>query len=546
MTSRWATWTRGVYEDKRGFSSFLSEQQTPAEMAKSMGLQSDGSGGYTDESGNVVARTVNNELVFYDPMGGAISAQSDGAQLTQARPSWKDPVTGEITVPPGAPESPEEIAAIPAPVPALAPAGYSAFMNKKKKDMYDAQGSVEQDILDTTQQEIDPQLGMPDSEGMREENEPEVPNFKGMVSKMKPQQPVDTAPKVAVAKNIKDNNIAASPADKKKVDTFDPEQRKKDLHSALDRMITPSTLAKGAGANDLSTEDIKSLQNYIKNGSAVQRTPLNPGELDEAIGYLKGTHKEHWNKLQNRMKGKGDPPSEMKKVARAKEILGSYLEYMGKSSVTGKDVPFSESELDHIMSLDNGGVDGTDNWAWMEKRFNQVKNKLDDDALLAKLDKMMAVDPNDKRIAQAEKALKNRFRGDWKEYFGNEGWDKITQGDIRGQAGDTGMQFLKGLAEASGTPYYKDRGVTRDSGRAGGGTSLNIDELKDRLIDALGIPSQDQLNMFDDSIVEVLQNLEDARSDLASDKKTRQAEKRAEKKAARALTLEEFFARIEK
>ena len=132
MTSRWATWTRGVYEDKRGFSSFLPEQQSPAEMAKSMGLQSDGSGGYTDESGNVVARTVNNELVFYDPMGGAISAQSDGAQLTQAQPSWKDPVTGEITVPPGAPESPEEISAIPAPVPALAPAGYSAFMNKKK------------------------------------------------------------------------------------------------------------------------------------------------------------------------------------------------------------------------------------------------------------------------------------------------------------------------------------------------------------------------------------------------------------------------------
>jgi hypothetical protein len=83
-------------------------------MAQRMGLQSDGSGGYIDpNTGEVVARTVNNELVFYDPMGGAISAQSDGAQLTQAQPSWRDPVTGELTVPPGQPESPEEIAAIP-------------------------------------------------------------------------------------------------------------------------------------------------------------------------------------------------------------------------------------------------------------------------------------------------------------------------------------------------------------------------------------------------------------------------------------------------
>ncbi len=544
MTSRWATWTRGVYEDQKGFSSFLSEQQTPAEMARSMGLQSDGSGGYTDESGNVVARTVNNELVFYDPMGGAISAQSDGAQLTQAQPSWRDPVTGEIVVPPGQPESPEEIKAIPDPVPALAPAGYSAFMNKKKKDMYAAQGSVEQDILDTTQQEIDPRLGFPDPTGMREENEAEVPTFKGMVSKMKTQKPVDTAPKVAVAKNIKDGNIAATPKAKKEVQMFDPEQRKKDLHSALDRMVTPSTLPRGAGANDLSNDDIKVLQNYIKNGSVAKRTPLNPGELDEAIGYLKGSHKEHWNKLQNRMKAKGDTPKEMKNVARARRILESYLEYMGKSAVTGQDVPFSESELDHIMSLDNGGVDDGENWAWMEKRFNQVKNKLDDDALLAKLQRMAEADPADARIQQAEKALKNRFRGDWKEYFGNEGWDKITQGDIRGATGATGMQFLKGLAEASGTPYYKDRGVTRDSGRAGGGTSLGVEELQDRLIEALGIPSQDQLDMFDDSIVEVLQNLENARADLKDEKMARTREKRAEKKAARALTLEEFFARI--
>ena len=144
-------------------SGFIAEQQSPAEMAKSMGLQSDGSGGYVDpESGQVVARTVNNELVFYDPMGGAISAQSDGAALTQAQPSWKDPVTGEITVPPGQAESPEEIAAIPDVVPAQAPASYNAFMTKKKKDMYASQEppQQEEEAPQEEEPEMQPEMGM--------------------------------------------------------------------------------------------------------------------------------------------------------------------------------------------------------------------------------------------------------------------------------------------------------------------------------------------------------------------------------------------------
>ena len=149
MTSRWHNWSRGIYEDQKSFSSFISEQESPEDMAKRMGLQSDGSGGYIDPStGQVVARTVNNELVFYDPQGGSISAQSGGAQLTQSQPSWVDPVTKQLTVPPGQPESPEEVAAIPPPVPAQAPAGYSVFMNKAKKDAYAAQEQMPIDPLE--------------------------------------------------------------------------------------------------------------------------------------------------------------------------------------------------------------------------------------------------------------------------------------------------------------------------------------------------------------------------------------------------------------
>ena len=112
--SRWVHWSRGTEEKGRSFGSFLAEQPVntgnpsaamgPAERARSLGLQSNGKGGYIDpNTGQVVARTVNNELVFYDSnraTGGAISDGDGGAALTQAQPSWADPLTGMLTTPP--------------------------------------------------------------------------------------------------------------------------------------------------------------------------------------------------------------------------------------------------------------------------------------------------------------------------------------------------------------------------------------------------------------------------------------------------------------
>lgn len=109
---------------------------SPGERARQLGLQSDGHGSYLDpETGEVVARTVNGELVFYDQSrasGGAIADGSGGEQLTQHAPSWVDPDTGVLIVPPAKPESPEEIAAVPDPIPSTEPYGFSAFIHKQK------------------------------------------------------------------------------------------------------------------------------------------------------------------------------------------------------------------------------------------------------------------------------------------------------------------------------------------------------------------------------------------------------------------------------
>ncbi len=142
--SRWERWSNSS-TDKKGFGSFLKENNPsaamgPAERAKALGLQSNGKGGYIDPTtGQLAARTVNGELIFYDtnaPDGGAVSDGEGGQKLVQQQPSWADPLTGMLTTPPANPESPQEIAAIPDPTPATAPAGYNSFMQQKKTQAY--------------------------------------------------------------------------------------------------------------------------------------------------------------------------------------------------------------------------------------------------------------------------------------------------------------------------------------------------------------------------------------------------------------------------
>lgn len=200
------------------------------------------------------------------------------------------------------------------------------------------------------------------------------------------------------------------------------------------------------------------------------------------------------------------------------------------SSIDGSPLAFSESELDHITSLANGGVDEGANWSWLPKRFNQFKGAFEDNELLEKLQKLRERDPEDVAIKQQEKDLINKMRGDWTERFKNGGWEELNQADILSQKGTTGMQQLKALAEAAGVSYYKDRGVTRSSGRAGGGTSLGVEELQQRLIKELGIPSQVDVTKMDGSLFELLQELEDQRSELDSAKREQRKKKREAKK----------------
>ncbi|NDF22793.1 MAG: hypothetical protein EB152_05670, partial [Euryarchaeota archaeon] len=68
-----------------------------------------------------------------DDKGGAVSDGAGGQHLTQSSPSWVDPDSGLILVPPAQPETPEEKASTPDPIPATPPMGFDLFLTQKHK-----------------------------------------------------------------------------------------------------------------------------------------------------------------------------------------------------------------------------------------------------------------------------------------------------------------------------------------------------------------------------------------------------------------------------
>lgn len=140
------------------FSQFIKEgignptpggqQQSAKEKARQMGLQSDGHGGYVDASGNPVAKTVNGELVFFDAQGGVTDDSSTSAE--KQLPSYTDPDTGVVMVPPYKPETPEAEKTVEQPTPSKPPLGYDEFIRKYKE---------EKQKKDSSRVEINPETG---------------------------------------------------------------------------------------------------------------------------------------------------------------------------------------------------------------------------------------------------------------------------------------------------------------------------------------------------------------------------------------------------
>ena len=312
------------------------------------------------------------------------------------------------------------------------------------------------------------------------------------------------------------------------------EQRKQSMIDTLDRMMETTEKKKGAGANKLSREDAELLKKYIKGeGPRLERMEITDEDMAFAKDYLKKNFKQAFTKLKLGTKG---APKELY-AGRGDAVLKSYLANKGLSAVTGEPLPYSASELDHITSLGNGGVDGFENWAWVDKRFNQFMSALDDEGVLNKLEKLLSRNPDDERLKELKDELQNETRSRYFSYFQKKGYGHVTLEDIEGAKGEAGNQMLKALAKVAGVDTYKGSDdITRKRGRF-----IGYPTLKKALIEKIKPITQDQQEEFDEALMEIKQFIEDKTTEMEPFTKRGRKKRKTVKEAYLEWLLETKF-----
>jgi hypothetical protein len=234
------------------------------------------------------------------------------------------------------------------------------------------------------------------------------------------------------------------------------------LSNQLVNMLKVSSIESGAGRYNMNTDDVKSYRGYLDKimndpdepGKSIQSLKddqqkkfgkISESDIDNFIKDLEDSSKSddpNFEKnIKSKVRGKGGPGSSFTTgeagAQRYRNVIQAYLETGGISPITGKVVPFSECQLDHIISLGNEGKDEPSNWMFMEERFNQFKGKKTDEDIRADLEEDYYL--TDAEIAagiesdQVETALKKEDRAFWKNKFAKSKGRELEAGITKAQ-----------------------------------------------------------------------------------------------------------------
>ncbi len=339
---------------------------------------------------------------------------------------------------------------------------------------------------------------------------------------------------------------------KRKQPALSPEQKQKEfnkteyLKTMVEAILADPSGGKGAGKYDLSRDDMQTYLSYLDgNKPTIPSHDISDEDVDNVVNQIKEAIGKgpNYAKFIARIGKKGDPPKGMANVARARSVIKHYLTTGGISSITGQRIPFTDSQLDHRTSLDNGGVDGPDNWEWVEARFNQFKQAFTDDVVRSKLQEKLSKSPLEERKKALENEVKNTSRNLYKEHFKANGFSGVSLEDIRDASGPIGEQFVKAMAEVAGVSRYEE-GAQRASGRAGGGRFIGYPALKERLISTLNPLSKAQITKIDEQLGSITQSLSSKTEEAKSIGAQIRREKAEARKKAKANLSEADYMEI--
>lgn len=308
------------------------------------------------------------------------------------------------------------------------------------------------------------------------------------------------------------------------------------LSEMVQAILADTSAGRGAGKYELSRDDMETYLQYLDgNKPTIPSYEISEEDVDTVINQIKeiiGKGKPY-TQFISKMSRKGDPPKSMANVARARSVLQHYLSTGGISSITGQRIPFSDSQLDHRLSLDNGGVDGPDNWEWVEARFNQFKQAFTDDVVREKLKAGLEKSPLEDKRKALQNEIKNLSRNSYKNHFKANGFGGVSVEDIMDATGATGEQYLKAMAEVAGVSRYQE-GAQRASGRASGGRFIGYPALKQKLIEKIQPLSRDKIQKIDEGLSKIAEQIKSKESEVKDISAQIRKEKAEARKAAKA------------
>lgn len=383
---------------------------------------------------------------------------------------------------------------------------------------YDAQGNYVARTVNGKLQKVSAKPE-PSKDKIKPDPEPEKPSDD--IDSTLPTQDTDSDQE---DNNFSDEKVRANAAAfELKTNKQTPKQKKKEqdkneyFSKVVDLLTKSSSLSSRSGKYELSRDDLKTYSDYLKgNKPKIPDMQVGDDEIDLVVDMIKervGT--KGYAKFINKAKGAGAPPPDIKKnIERARAVIKHYISTGGVSEITGEVVPFYDSQLDHKVSLVNGGVDGPENWQWMEARYNQFKKEFTDDVLMGKINKLLSRSEEEIQLKNLEKEYNNYLRGNLVNYFKTYGFDSISVEDIQEAKGARGQQFLKSIGEAANIPLYKSSVGSRTRG-----TKLSAPEMKERILDNIDFQSREQIEKVDDEMMLLTKELTKREEEVTALKK---------------------------
>ena len=217
--------------------------------------------------------------------------------------------------------------------------------------------------------------------------------------------------------------------------------RKEELAKIVESGLIPTQKKKlsGAGVFVPTEKQMQALLEVTKKQieDPEYRLPLpkydvSEEDIDIAIETMRELLGKEFSSVYNSIKKAGgvDPQLTTREAGnqRVRDIIKKYLETGGRSAITGEFVPFNQMQLDHHVPYSSAAqrvadkkkkgikttllaeqdeLDSPENWDLMETPLNQLKNSLEGNALIERINKKLSASPDEKEKKELETKLKN-------------------------------------------------------------------------------------------------------------------------------------------